>query len=120
MYYADYGKFPTSSVNGLVHVTDNGGKDISWGGEFSDNSAQHYVYMKVMPNEKILKNTQYCYVTDPSGTKFALFAMLENTTDSQCIMSGAVGAYSHCSGKTYCFSYISPNAVVSDFNGFIP
>lgn len=115
MYYADYGKFPTSS-NGLVHVTDNGGKDISWGGEFSDNSAQKYVYMKVMPSEKILKNIQYCYVSDPSGTKFGLFAMLENTTDSQCSTNGVVNVYSHC-GTTYCFAYVSPNISVTDLNG---
>ena len=121
MYYADYGKFPTAAANGTVLVTDNADSSTaSWGGTFTDNSSQHYVYMKVMPNEKILKNIQYCYVTDPSGTKFGIFAMLENTTDSQCIMSGPVGAYSHCGGKTYCFSYVSPNAVVSDFNGFIP
>jgi prepilin-type N-terminal cleavage/methylation domain-containing protein len=122
MYYADYGKFPTSSANGQVQVTDNSlTKDIPWGLEFSDNSAQHYVYMKVMPSEKILKNTQYCYVTDPTGTKFSLFALLENTTDSQCDLTVAHAAwYTHCGGIRYCFAYVSPNAVVSDFDTYIP
>lgn len=117
MYYTDYGKFPTSN-GGLVHVTDNGGKDISWGGEFSDNSSAKYVYMKVMPSEKILKNIQYCYVSDASGTKFGLFAMLENTTDSQCTTNGVLNSYHHC-GKDYCFAYVSPNATVSDLDGLI-
>jgi competence protein ComGC len=116
MYYADYGYFP-ADTSGVINVTDNGDNNpISWGGTFSDNSATPYVYMKTMPKEKILSN-QFCYVVDATKTKFALFAMLENTTDSQCIMNGNVGAYSHCGGKNYCFAFLSPNAAVSDFTG---
>jgi type II secretion system protein G len=118
MYYADYGKFPPSD-SGMIRVTDNVppavAKDIEWGGEFSDNAVPPYVYMKVMPKEKNV-NFPFCYVADPTGQKFGLFAMLESTTDSQCIMNGANGMYNHC-GKHYCFAYVSPNAVVTDLNG---
>ena len=125
MYYADYGKFPISD-NGLIKVTDNnGGKDIPWGGEFSDNSNPSYVYMKTTPQEKILAATfPYCYVADAGGTKFGIFAMLENTTDSQCsttvVAGNTVGSYVHCGGKTYCFAYVSPNIVATDLGNTIP
>lgn len=124
MYYTDYGKFPTASAGGIIQVTDNGKavgvNNAVWGGTFTDNGSPPYIYMKVMPMEKNKSLPLYCYVTDATGTEFGLFAMMENTTDSQCIMNGGVGAYVHCGGQKYCFSYVSPNAAVSDLNGLIP
>jgi len=121
MYFTDYGKFPPASAGGIIQVLDNGvtGSAV-WGGSFHDNASTPYVYMKVMPIEKRLTSFPYCYVTDPTGTMFGIFAMLENTTDSQCVMNGNAGAYSHCGGVKYCFAYVSPNITVSDLNGLVP
>jgi prepilin-type N-terminal cleavage/methylation domain-containing protein len=125
MYYADYGYFPDASNSGgnlgKIVVTDNSKNVLKdWGKEFSDNSATPYVYMKTLPEEKILATTYpFCYVVDATKTKFALFAMLENTGDPQCILNNGVGAYNHC-GHNYCFSFVSPNAAVSDFTGVTP
>lgn len=120
MYYADYGKFPTSN-NGVIHVPTGTGKDMIWGKSFDDNAATPYVYMKVLPLEKKFAATfPYCYVTDGTGTKFGLFAMLENTADSQCdLLPADAAAYTHCGGKRYCFSYVSPNITVSDLSTYI-
>jgi prepilin-type N-terminal cleavage/methylation domain-containing protein len=118
-YYADYGKFPIANGSGMVVLDTGVSKVVIWGGEFKDNAVTPYVYMKTMPNEKILKNFQYCYVSD-GASKFGLFAMLENTTDSQCIMNGNVGMYSHCGGIKYCFAYVSPNISVNDLSGLVP
>jgi type II secretion system protein G len=122
MYYTDYGKFPLATNTGLVSVVDNGHaaspKVIPWGGEFSDNSSTPYVYMKVMPIENIL-SIQYCYVTDAGQSKFALFAMLQNTGDSECSTNGVVNVYHHC-GHDYCYAYVSPNVTAVSFGGTMP
>lgn len=120
MYYADYGKFPIARTDGIIQVLDNGvSGTANWGGTFQDN--KQYVYMKVMPKENILTNFPYCYVTDATGTNFGLFAMLETTTDSQCIMKPdrSAGAYHHC-GRNYCFAYVSPNISVTDLPASVP
>ena len=114
MYYADYGRFPASS-GGRIQI---GGSALAWGGMFADSTG--YVYMKVLPEEKILKTTfPFCYVTDATGTKFGLFAMLENKADSQCVMNGANGSYTHC-GRNYCFAFVSPNTTATDLGGTMP
>lgn len=118
-YYADYGKFPESD-NGMIKVVDNSReKNINWGGEFSDNASTPYIYMKVMPREEILDDFPFCYVSNGSD-RYGLFAMLENTTDSQCQMDGSVGAYSHCGGIRYCFAYVSPNVTADNLNSLNP
>lgn len=109
MYYADYGKMPAASTDGKIMVVN--GSPIAWGSEFKDVSG--YSYMKTLPRENKL-TTPYCYKTNTDKTAYALFAMLENTQDSQCIS----GATYRCGGnyKPYCFAYASPNTSL-DTNG---
>ncbi len=108
MYYADYGLFPEESDG---KIADENGNPIEWGGEFKDGD---YVYMKVMPKDN--SNIPYCYVVDANRKSFGLFAMLENTADSQCVTNNGVGAYDHC-GNDYCYSIVSPNIDVNSLNG---
>ncbi|MFA6007208.1 MAG: prepilin-type N-terminal cleavage/methylation domain-containing protein [Candidatus Shapirobacteria bacterium] len=114
MYYADYGKMPNMSdpLGGQIKV---GGNVIPWGGQFID--AAGYVYMQKLPIEGNLA-FPYCYKTDANNKAYALFAMLENTLDNQCI-GGAAPTYK-CGNpvKNYCFAYYSPN-VKLDSNGNI-
>lgn len=107
-YFADYGKFPP------VDSGQNNIAGASWGGEFVDNG---YVYMKVVPQENFMRNgvPQYCYVVSADQKSFALFAQLENTQDKDCKSPG----YTHC-GASYCYSVVSPNKSVGDFNGINP
>jgi type II secretion system protein G len=102
MYYADYGEMPSASATGQIEVV--AGSPIDWGSEFSDRSG--YIYMKILPRENKL-TTPYCYKTSADKKSYALFAMLENTQDIQCIN----GATYRCgnNGKQYCFAYASPN-----------
>jgi len=110
MYFADYGKFPAASGPGEIMI---GGAALEWGGEFIDGD---YIYMKVLPRENKIGASPYCYKVDDNTNpkKYALFTMLENTVDSECHLSGEVGAYS-CgnAGDKYCFSYVSPNTSLS-------
>lgn len=118
MYYADYGKFPVSIGGSL---SDGGGNALSWGGEFVDDAATPYVYMKVLPEEKkLLPYPPFCYVTDDSGSMYGIFAMLENTVDSQCINTDGIGNYVHCGGNNYCFASVSPNIVVGNLDSYEP
>lgn len=115
-YYADYGKFPPATAGGAINLTGAG-----WGGEFKDSS--NFVYMKVVPKENFESSSipPYCYVVDTTDYKsFGLFAMLEVTTDSDCKMTGspAVGSYTHCGGKKYCYSVVSPDITVSQLSSF--
>ncbi len=120
MYYADYGSFPESE-HGMIRVVDNGvEKTVTWGGEFSDNASTPYIYMKKTPREEILDdNFPFCYVSD-GGNRYGLFAMLENTADTECVMNNGAGAYSHCGGRRYCFAFVSPNVSVNDLDSLIP
>lgn len=111
MYYADYGKMPDADAIGRIVV---GGSSISWGQEFKDNSG--YVYMKKMPIENKTGMPQYCYKTDANNKAYAIFAMLENTTDNQCIMPAAYKCGD--ATKSYCFAYVSPNVSLTS-NGTI-
>lgn len=107
MYYSDYGKLPLASADGKIMVVD--GDPIAWGEEFSDASG--YIYMKTLPRENKL-TTPYCYITDANRKVYALFAMLENTQDSQCIS----GSTYRCgnNSKEYCFAYYSPNIILNN------
>ncbi len=103
MYFADYGEMPAASVDGKMVVK---GTTVDWGGTFMDGT---YVYMKVVPKENNTSLPAYCYKTDSEKKKYALFAQLENTSDKECIGSYPCGN----AGKTYCFSYVSPNTSLS-------
>lgn len=97
MYYADYGLFPLESkINGVG------------GSEFSDEG---YIYMKVLPKENQVGQPPYCYVVSSDRKSFALFSVLENEMDSDCKNP----KYTHCGGNQYCYSTVSQNAVISDF-----
>lgn len=102
MFYADYGMFPLQDTF----------SETSWGGTFTDNTVDGYVYMKVLPKENQVEQPQYCYVVSSDRKSFALFSVLENTQDPDCKSPG----YTHCGGKQYCYSVVSQNAVVSDFD----
>lgn len=102
-YFADYGIFPLDDTSSLSI-------NSMWGGEFSDKG---YVYMKTMPKETQTNWPNYCYVVSTDRKSYAIFAALENTTDADCKTPG----YTHCGGKSYCYSITSQNAVVSDFDG---
>lgn len=98
MYYADYGLFPTEN-----NVNTN------WAAEFSDEG---YVYMKTLPKENQVGQPQYCYVVSSDRKSFAIFSVLENEMDSDCKNP----KYVHCGGNQYCYSVVSQNAIVSDFD----
>ena len=112
MYYTDYSQMPTASTDGLIMI---GGSPISWGGEFKD--AADYVYMKQLPVENTSGYPPYCYKVRDDGKAYALFAMLENTQDSQCV----AGATYDCGGRTnaYCFAYYSPNTSLDSNGNFL-
>jgi type II secretion system protein G len=103
MYYADYGKYP-------INTDLDGNKDLNnlWGLEMKDNTG--YIYMKTVPKENKLA-TPYCYVVSLDQKKFSLFTALENTKDSECVMSGGNFAYTACTHpNAYCFAVSSVNA----------
>jgi prepilin-type N-terminal cleavage/methylation domain-containing protein len=100
LYFADYNVFPSANtVNGWLMT----------GGEFKD--AADYVYMKVMPKETRPLFPPFCYKTDMEKKKFAVYALLENTADSDCHYTGGSPSYG-CEGQLYCFAVTSPNATL--------
>lgn len=112
-YYADYGRFPASTVGGSISV----GTTLAWdGSEFEKDSN---LYMKVMP-KPVTTNTPYCYKADALGTRFGLFVNLESVTDKECDRDGVGGAdilTFDCGGpglRTYCYQRLSPNLKVND------
>jgi prepilin-type N-terminal cleavage/methylation domain-containing protein len=100
LYFADYGKMPIADSKGQIIVGKNA---LDWGKEFSDASG--YVYLKQLPKENKKNYPQYCYKVSNDGKSYALFAMLENKGDEQCID----GATYDCGGmvNAYCFAYYS-------------
>jgi len=115
MYYADYGKMPDAD-NGKIKVPNLTASE--WGGEFKD--AAGYIYMQKLPKENATGWT-YCYKTDASNKKYALFANLENTVDSQCDRNGNGlddDKTYQCGGNSYCFAYVSPNTSLNSDGSF--
>lgn len=117
MYYTDYGKMPDADTDGQIVVA---GVTKAWGQEFND--AAGYVYMKKLPQEN-KAGWIYCYKTDsPDNKKYALFANLENTMDSQCDrnkngIDDDDKTYL-CGAKSYCFAYVSPNTSLDTDGNF--
>ncbi|HPR99864.1 MAG TPA: type II secretion system protein [Candidatus Woesebacteria bacterium] len=70
LYFADYGVMPEENI-----INDN------WGKEFKDGD---YTYMIKLPTENTEGWPQYCYKTDSTRKKYALFAKLEVESDKEC------------------------------------
>jgi len=72
--------------------------------------------MKKLPRENKTGAVEYCYKRSQDKKAYALFAMLENTSDSQCIETKSYD----CGGNTnaYCFAYYSPNVAINDDGDF--
>lgn len=101
LYFADYGVLPESE-NGMISI---GGDKIEWGGEFKDDTG--YVYMIKLPQENKTGDwPEYCYKTDSTRKKYALFARLEVESDSECENNEY-----DCGGVSmdYCYANVSPN-----------
>lgn len=111
MYFTDYGEMPEASSDGKIMI---GGEEIDWGGEFKDEGG--FIYMKKLPRENKTGAVEYCYKRSEDKKAYALFAMLENTTDSQCIETKSYD----CGGNTnaYCFAYYSPNVAINSDGDF--
>lgn len=90
MYYADMNRYPAdmSSI---------------WGNTFSNPTITPIVmYLQKTPEDP--KGIDYCYVTDANGTYFRLYAMLDNTQDSQRINPPV-----SCGGRNYNYGISSAN-----------
>jgi len=116
LYFADYGYMPLASADGKIMIGVN---KIEWGYEFKDNSPQPYTYMIKLPKENTEGWPQYCYKNEggTSPKKYALFAKLEVTSDSECENN----VYS-CGTETdkYCYANVSPNASLEINGDFKP
>ena len=106
MFYTDYGEFPSTTPSGGVPSFDI---NNLFGGAFQDVD---YIYMKVMPVENSLVNHPYCYVVSGDNKSYGLFALLENTEDTQC----AGNDYTCNSKSGYCYSVVSPNTKAGEMS----
>lgn len=107
MYYTDHGVFPVSN-NGMIEVN---GSTVTWGESFTDKDG--YVFMIKTPKENYLSDLPYCYKVDSNLKKAAVFAMLENTVDSECDRNNNGVADDNtyiCNGENYCYARVSPNS----------
>jgi len=114
LYFADYGSMPEASPNGRIMINSN---PIEWGEEFKDSTG--YIYMVKLPRENTTGDwPQYCYKTDATYKKYALFAKLEVTSDEECVDAdnNGIGDYSCGEFSGYCYANVSPNANL-DVNG---
>jgi prepilin-type N-terminal cleavage/methylation domain-containing protein len=113
LYFADYGMMPEASADGKIKI---GASTIPWDGEFKDSTG--YSYMIKLPIENTVGWPQYCYKTDDSRKKYALFAKLEVQSDGEC----EPNHYSCGSGPPgkYCYANVSPNASLDGGGNFIP
>lgn len=108
LYFADYGIMP-GAENGQIKTNVL----RKWGEEFKDNT--NYSYMIKLPTENTANWPQYCYKTDSTQKKYALFAKLEVTSDGECEDNN----YSCGTSNEYCYANVSPNTSLKtngDFN----
>ncbi|MFA6250765.1 MAG: type II secretion system protein [Candidatus Shapirobacteria bacterium] len=114
MYYTDLGTLP-SAVTMNSYLTDAEGD-----AEFKDGTG--YVYMKVVPIEKITGMPEFCYAVSADGKKFGLFAGLQNKQDGDCNnlndadkdACDSADNYTCGGSQSYNFVILSPNAGIGD------
>lgn len=120
LYFADYGVMP-EAIDGQIKT------DIirKWGEEFKDSTG--YIYMVKLPTENTDGWPQYCYKTDSTRKKYALFAKLEVSSDSECIDANNNGVGDFVCGLSmaasegpYCYVNASPNARLNGKGDFEP
>lgn len=117
LFYADYGKYPptdASRTTGVIYgcpydATKSTYTPCSWGtGELRDvdaNGTTKTTYMKTMPKDPS-PTFSYYYRVSTDGSKYALYAHIENTQDTSIITT----TYT-CGGSNLCnFGIASPNA----------
>lgn len=119
LYFADYGVMPDMDKpeGGQIKV----GTSVSaWGSEFKDKASTPYVYMMKLPTENTTGWPQYCYKTDSTYKKYALFAKLEVLSDGECKDSDGDGKGDYiCGGfSEYCYANVSPNTSLNDDGTF--
>lgn len=71
-----------------------------WGTELKDGET---IYMKLIPSDPT-GDPQYCYLKDPGGTYYRIYAKLENTEDQNI-----GGPFTSCSTQKYNFGVSSSN-----------
>lgn len=118
LYFADYGVMPQAHASGKIMINSSA---IEWGYEFKDGD---YTYMIKLPTENTIGWPQYCYKNEggTSPKKYALFAKLEVSSDSECkdVDSNSIGDYS-CGGVSgYCYATVSPNTSLETNGNFKP
>ena len=77
-YYNDKGWYPTGTNGVMMGCGALDAQACSWGGEFKDQ--YNTLYMVLIPLDP-LTSRQYYYVST-SGTKYRVYAGLENTKDA--------------------------------------
>jgi len=93
LFYSDYKKYPSSTdgvINACPYNSAGGtGSPCSWGdGEFKDivsatDTSTKTIYFKTLPADPSIG--EYYYKSNSSGSRFQLYAHLENTEDKNCI-----------------------------------
>lgn len=92
LYYQDYKRYPLTLP--------------SAGEEFTDGKT---IYMKIVPGDP--SAGEYLYKVSPTGSKYQLFAYLENSEDKNIIPD----LTDVCSGDNYCnFAVTSPNTTATE------
>lgn len=92
LYYQDYKRYPLASA-------------LVAGAEFTDGKT---TYIKKVPQDPA--GGQYVYLVSGSGSKYQLFARLENSEDKNIIAGITVS----CGTATCNFAITSPNATATE------
>lgn len=118
LFYSDYGRYPASGNDEILacpysQATSTGTACV-WGtGEFRDVDSANVtktIYIRVMPKDPT-KSFNYIYRVDATGSRYQLFARLENDQDPSLIDSSQT-----CGGNNLCnFAITSPNTTPTDF-----
>lgn len=92
-YYNDIGHYPFTSSSGYEIMGCGAGatNQCSWGSIFS-NTTTSTIYMPQLPADPLTSRT-YSYVSNLTGTKYQLYAKLENDQDTGpgALQSGYTG-----------------------------
>lgn len=115
LYFADYGELPAAS-EGKIMIKE---RQIEWGEEFKDST--DYIYMVKLPKENKTGGwPEYCYKTDSTRKKYALFAKLEVESDGECKGNYSCGTLKDQGTPPYCYANVSPNASLNEKGEFNP
>ena len=118
-YLNDHGRYPADDAGQIQVPNGVGTVTIAWGEPFKDEN--NTVYMVKLIKDRTSPIREYYYRSNTAGTKYQLFAALENSEDKNHFSLELVDSLAaenvSCGQRDCVYGIASPNSSIPDTSG---